>query len=322
MARNCTITKNQEMEKMKNEMKLMKKKMKALEATTRRLTHENEQLKRKVKSHERKNDDFENTAKTRKRKVEILEDNAEIASVSVLETWIQNPGLLMLPRQILSFLDTKSLANCRVVSKSFKDFIDSDRSLLAIQSNQALYHPFIFSSGDIENNDAQNPTLKAVVLYFQRNADSEALRKLLSSLKESVECLGVYACRLLKNYWSKRDHDLVQLLLRSPYIPTLAELHYACIERTGGFLPTILKFIIARKMDINKPIYGSPILHQVAQQSRKKGGAAKVQLLLEHAEELNLNIFATNIDGETALQVAERLGKSEIVALLEPFFQN
>ena len=127
---------------------------------------------------------------------------------------------------------------------------------------------------------------------------------------------------MLANYWSKRDHDFVQLLLRSPYIPTESELLYACAcaDSTGDFLPTILKFIKARKMDINEPIYGSPMLHQVAQS--RKNGVAKVQLLLEHAEELNLNIFATNIDGETALQVAERLGKSEIVALLEPFFQN
>ena len=52
-----------------------------------------------------------------------------------------------------------------------------------------------------------------------------------------------------------------------------------------------------------------------------QGAFKKVKLLLENAEELNLDIFVTDdLEEETALELAERLGKTEIVALLKPFY--
>ena len=49
---------------------------------------------------------------------------------------VSYPGLQHLPSQILSYLDSKCLANSRLVSKSFKEFLDNDRALINKQLNQ------------------------------------------------------------------------------------------------------------------------------------------------------------------------------------------
>ena len=52
---------------------------------------------------------------------------------SYLDWFCKTPGLMHISEQVLSLLDRKSLANCRQVSKTCKNFIDNSRLLLKIQ---------------------------------------------------------------------------------------------------------------------------------------------------------------------------------------------
>ena len=50
-----------------------------------------------------------------------------------MEEFLTNPGLCHIVRNISSFLDPKSLAQCRRVCHSWKDLIDNDRPWLVFQ---------------------------------------------------------------------------------------------------------------------------------------------------------------------------------------------
>ena len=252
-------------------------------------------------------------------KIEITPQNPEIENGSILEPLILNEGLQHLPSKILRLLDTRSLANCRLVSRQFRDIIDRERQLLILQSNQALHQPFI-SLGEIQTLAARKPHFKAVVDHFTTNEDSKVLQMLVSILKKFVKDSCGFSSFLSIHCFFERNYDFLEALVRSPYVPEECEVSVACDEPTGDFLPMMLKFMKARKMDINQKINRMPLLH-IAVVSPKQSAAKKVKLLLENAEELNLDFFVVDdLEEETALELAERLGKNEIVALLKPFY--
>ena len=59
--------------------------------------------------------------------------------MSQLDHFIHNPGFHHLAEEILEKLDDKSLANCRLVSESWQEFIDNSRYLILKQIQRAIY---------------------------------------------------------------------------------------------------------------------------------------------------------------------------------------
>ena len=67
-----------------------------------------------------------------------------------LNYFINNPGLIHLTEHIFAHLDSKSLAKCREVSKSWKNFIDNSYILIGLQLRQCIFKSRI-STWDKEN---------------------------------------------------------------------------------------------------------------------------------------------------------------------------
>ena len=56
-----------------------------------------------------------------------------------METLLQNEGLCHIVTNVIRFLDKKSIANCRQVSRSFKNLIDYDRTWIGLQLEHICY---------------------------------------------------------------------------------------------------------------------------------------------------------------------------------------
>ena len=52
---------------------------------------------------------------------------------SIMEELLENEGLDFIVKNISSFLDAKSLAQCRLVCQSYRNLIDNDRQWLIFQ---------------------------------------------------------------------------------------------------------------------------------------------------------------------------------------------
>ena len=63
----------------------------------------------------------------------IQKQNVEEKSCGIMKEFLENPGLCHIVRNISSFLDPKSLAQCRAVCHSWKDSIDNSRKWLIFQ---------------------------------------------------------------------------------------------------------------------------------------------------------------------------------------------
>ena len=76
--------------------------------------------------------------------VGISKQNVEKKSCGIMKDLLENQGLCHIVRNISSFLDPKSLAQCRLVSHSWKDLIDNDRKWLIFQLEHILNQEKIF----------------------------------------------------------------------------------------------------------------------------------------------------------------------------------
>ena len=61
------------------------------------------------------------------------EDHEETCQFDILHEFMNNEGLKHIADQILSLLDRRSLANCRLVSRTYRDYLDNERSMLQLQ---------------------------------------------------------------------------------------------------------------------------------------------------------------------------------------------
>ena len=71
------------------------------------------------------------------------EDHEETCRFDILQQCMNNQGLKHIADQILSLLDRCSLANCRLVSRTYRAYLDNERSMLLLQINHfKLYDRF------------------------------------------------------------------------------------------------------------------------------------------------------------------------------------
>ena len=77
----------------------------------------------------RKNSEKKQVSQTKKPKLE---------EVFPIETILQNPGFQLISRNIFKCLRLEDFANCRLVSKSWKQFIDEDTYLAKVQFTEVM----------------------------------------------------------------------------------------------------------------------------------------------------------------------------------------
>ena len=113
---------------------------------------------------------------------------------SVIEEILENPGLCQIIYHISSFLDAKSLAQCRLVSKSWRDLIDNDRPWLVFQLDyiQNTKKSFI----DCNTIQIKGPTIKSTIAKrfpeWTFVVEQFTRRQKITKLKEFVEQMWIY----------------------------------------------------------------------------------------------------------------------------------
>ena len=326
---------------LENEVKILKKNLEILAKNSEKMkkdmeemADENELLKLKIEMLEdvqneilRPNVDWSNEDNSDTKVVHgssfqmsWTENSIAAAHISILETWLNIPGLHHLTSNILSYLDTKSLANCRLLSKSFKDLIDNDRSMLSKQIAQVMNQKsYSYSDESVSTISEKRPEWQAVITSFQKNENSDCLKELLLVLKSFYEDGYSSFVGLLSTSWSYLTQSIPDpeaLLLRSSYIPTEADVHFVFrhldFHQWEKFIYYV--YLKTRKLNINQKIMSRPLLHHAIE---GEDGLPKVQLLLEKADELELDIFATDYKRRNAVHLAKERDKFEIFCLLK-----
>ena len=109
-----------------------------------------------------------------------------------MEKILTNPGLCHIVRNISSYLDPKSLAQCRVVCHSLKDLIDNDRQWLIFQ----LEHIHSKEKAFIDCCSKDQPKVKSSIKtrFPEWNAFIEELskRQNIPILKEVIKHMWIY----------------------------------------------------------------------------------------------------------------------------------
>ena len=114
------------MEENKEILKLLKVQEKKIAANSRTLRAKDRRINQLLREIQDLKSQLART-QTADKKKSVCEER------SYLDWFCKTPGLMHISEQVLSLLDRKSLANCRQVSKTCKNFIDNSRLLLKIQ---------------------------------------------------------------------------------------------------------------------------------------------------------------------------------------------
>ena len=175
------------------------------------------------------------------------EAHEENCQFDILHEFMNNEGLKHIADQILSLLDWHSLANCRLVSRAYRDYLDNERSMLQLQirhfkfydrfDNVTLQEKYCYYMEElkfkgktieerrqtyIENHEKQ-PIWEftweqiGVFSHFESIKDEPTLRTCLSLLRDITsnrsdklkECPFIY---LTKHH----RHEELKLLMASP----------------------------------------------------------------------------------------------------------
>ena len=96
-----------------------------------------------------------------------------------MDTILSNPGLILIVRHISSYLNAKSLAQCRLVSKPWKDLTDNHRHWLSLQLEHIKFKTKLFvdyqkkGEPNILSNMAERfPEWNVVIEQFSRRQNN------------------------------------------------------------------------------------------------------------------------------------------------------
>ena len=173
-----------------------------------------------------------------------------------MKEFLENEGLSHLVRNISSFLDRKSLAQCRRVCHSWKDLIDNDRCWLIFQLEHIHNVKKIFE-GNFKS------TIKERFPEWNAFIEEASKRQNISRLKEIVDYMWIY----FKNESINS--------IRSP-------LHCAVEDSNIGFVQLLIK--IGIDLNMRNPI-GWTLMHFAC----KNGNFEMAQLLIKHSQNFDPN---------------------------------
>ena len=162
---------------------------------------------------------------------------------SNLEEFIANPGLCHIVKNISSFLDLKSLAQCRLVSQSWRGLVDNDRPWLIFQLEFIHDQEKWKCKSNNKNKPKGQTTIKEVFPKWNTFITKISQRISIPKLKELVQHMWTY---LEDEELSYRRHPFLYAIEESniPFVQLLIDfgidlkmrdakkwtpLHYACM---------------------------------------------------------------------------------------------
>ena len=121
------------MEENKKILKLLKVQKKKIDANSRTLRAKDRRINQMLREISTLKQNIQDLKSQLARTQTADKKRSDCEERSYLDWFCKTPGLMHISEQVLSLLDRKSLANCRQVSKTCKNFIDNSRLLLKIQ---------------------------------------------------------------------------------------------------------------------------------------------------------------------------------------------
>ena len=235
-----------------------------------------------------------------------------------LHELISNPGYDCVVENIFSNMDPNTLANCRLVSKQWKDVIDNRKALLICQLQHLKLNQLEVEHSDDFKKDCSKPgrfwnKLRNVVWAKRKQSVIErfpAFRQVFLDLERSAtqqELKEIVA--FMKNYC--KDGRLPKCLPKDNWneIFSISPLYQAIELGDPGFVRILLKRSTGATSNFDNLLYFTHVAVQYNQ-------ATIVEQFMDFAREKSLNINAPDKKGRTAFHYACMNGSMNVIKLL------
>ena len=205
-----------------SELEVMRAKIKKLEATLKANAEELQMIKNgQVDHHEDQKNDV----------------------VDFLFVFMNNNGFKQIADKLLSFLDCKSFFQCRLVCRSWKNFIDNEWSMLQMQ----IFH----LKEDVQNQINLEPVIK----IMKKNPNKSELRVFIKICQELVSkrCNFKLACHPVEYMIDHHRHQELTILLH-PFKDAEIYTHifkYACQYGCEICVKLLLDLSEEKEIDLN-----------------------------------------------------------------------
>ena len=196
--------------------------------------------------------------------------------MACLNQFIENPGLQYVAEQIFVDLDPKSLSICRLISRGWKNFVDSRRCLIHLQIQQLL----LKRKSKIEKMDSAKKTWFLALLEDTENINSNI--KAMNNMDDILEIL-----KFLRKCWI---HNICNYFGLYPWYDLndpeycLNILNLAADKNHSNIVAILLDQCQNLRI---KSYHGATPLHIACQ----LGHTDTIQLLLEHSVAKKLMSF-------------------------------
>ena len=218
-----------------------------------------------------------------------------------LSQFISNPGFQYLAEIILCKLDPNSLAVCRLISKEWKNFIDTKKSLILLQIWQVM--------------SARNSKLYELKIQEKEVCykDTEKFFKIFKTLNfADIKKILLFATKC----WAKPiavPKNPIELVMK------WTMLQYACFHNHKDIVEILLRNSKSSEIDFNCTDKGKwTPLHYACQE----GCEEIVHLLLTNKKKHSININALDKHGRTPFSIACYMGHLSIVQVFLSFPTN
>ena len=273
--------------------------------------------KRKTRSMKPKISGNKQVSRTKKPKVK---------DIFPIKTILQNPGLRLISRNIFKYLKLEDFSNCRLVSKSWKQFIDEDKYLADVQLTEVM---FLYSKEKISCNQ-QDYCQRFPLTQFHfvcAFASFQIVKLFLDNKlkwKIDVNAQGEYGVTPLYAACARNNVLVVNQLMDHGLNVSLRTkeenehiLHAATLNRD----PKVTQAVFESKQLINadKNVTndeGQTVFHFAAQNDHSPMAYSALVYLLKNATKFNLKINQLTRDHENVFHPACRFGHQETVKFL------
>ena len=248
----------------------------------------------------------------------IFQQDVKMDNHSFMKELIENPGHCQIVRNISSFLDIKSLAQCRLVCQAWRDLIDNDRPWLVFQLEHIHDQQKTFINRyATEDKQRVKTTIKERFPEWYAFIQQISRKQSIPRLKEIVRQLWIYSeDTIIKNLTplhhaiGRYETEFVQLLVDCGIDLTMTDadqwtpLHYAC--KSGGFamVQLLLKHHQPTFETTLRIIDGQTIFQLAAYNQDPQVLKLMIQFLLESGLNIRFHLEARTEEGDTILHQA------------------